>query len=74
MLAVLFGGIGLHNFYSGHYGSGAIKFGLFFIGMFLDIATGFQTGFSLLFGTICWLWAIIQAFVVKTDALGNSMS
>ena len=61
LLVVLFGGLGIHNFYAGYYTKGAIQLGVTLVGGAL---TGGVAGIAM-----C-LWAIWEAFVVKTDANG----
>ena len=62
ILGLFFGCIGIHNFYAGRYGIGAIQLvitsvlGWFVIGL---VITG--------------LWAIIEMFTVKTDGEGDAM-
>lgn len=73
ILAILFGGFGFHNFYSGHVASGAIKLVLFLITFVLDLSTGFYSAFSLVVLAITWIWSLIEAFTVKQDARGNAM-
>lgn len=74
ILGLLFGGLGFHNFYSGHNGSGAIKVGMVLVTLALDASTRFYTGFSIIALVICGLWSLIEIISVKTDAHGNAMS
>ena len=74
ILAILFGAFGFHNFYAGHVVSGAIKLFLFLIAFVMDLSTGFYSAFSLVLLVIFELWALVEAFTVKTDARGNAMS
>lgn len=69
----MLGGVGFHNFYAGHIGSGATKLFLFLVTFTLDTITGFQSAFSVLWLAISWLWALIEAFAVDKDARGNRM-
>ena len=55
ILALLLGGIGIHNFYSGHIGKGIAKI----------VFTAF--GVTAL---ISGIWALIEIFTVKADAKG----
>lgn len=61
LLVVLFGGLGIHNFYAGYYKKGAIQLGVTLVGGAL---TGGVAGIAM-----C-LWAVYEAFVVKIDAKG----
>jgi TM2 domain-containing membrane protein YozV len=74
ILGLIFGGLGFHNFYSGHNIRGGVKIGLFLVTLFLDALTGFQTGFSLVVLVLCTLWSLIEIIVVKDDAAGNRMA
>jgi TM2 domain-containing membrane protein YozV len=74
ILGILFGGMGFHNFYSGHNLRGAIKFGVFILAFGLDASTRFYTGFSLVALVIFAIWSLIEIITVKNDAAGNSMS
>ncbi|HBS81985.1 MAG TPA: hypothetical protein DEA72_02495 [Halomonas campaniensis] len=73
ILAILLGGFGFHNFYSGHVGSGATKLALILVTFLLDLSTGFYSAFSLILLVICWLWALVEACVVKADTRGNQL-
>jgi TM2 domain-containing membrane protein YozV len=74
ILAIIFGAFGFHNFYSGHNVPGGIKVGLFLLALILDASTGFYSAFSLVLLVLFELWALVEAFVVTTDARGNQMS
>ena len=74
ILGLLFGGMGFHNFYSGHNLRGAIKIGVFLIAFALDASTRFYSGFSLVAFVAFALWALIEVITVKDDASGNAMS
>ena len=54
ILAILFGEIGVHNFYAGYIGRGAAQ-------LLITVLT-----FGLLFW-VSWLWAIVEICVVKQD-------
>lgn len=73
ILGLLFGGVGFHNFYSGHNGRGGIKIGLFSVGFVLDASTGFRSGFVLVAAVINALWALGEIIFVTTDANGGKM-
>jgi TM2 domain-containing membrane protein YozV len=63
ILGLFLGCLGIHNFYAGYYGRGAAQL---LITIFLGwIYIGF---------IITGIWAIIELFVVDTDALGTPMN
>ena len=74
ILGLLFGGVGFHNFYSGHNLRGAIKIGVFLIAFALDASTRFYSGFSFVALVIFALWSLIEIITVKTDVNGTVMS
>lgn len=74
ILGLLFGGLGFHNFYSGHNLRGGIKIGLFLLAIFLDAATGFNTAFFLVAAVISGIWALCEIMFVNRDASGNAMT
>lgn len=74
VLGLLFGGLGFHNFYSGHNVRGAIKFGAFLIAFAVDASLRFYTGFALVAFALFSLWSLIEIITVKKDAGGNAMS
>lgn len=74
ILGILFGGLGFHNFYAGYYLLGGIKFGVLMVVFFLDATTGFYSAFSLIALIVFTLWALIEIFVVTSDASGNKMT
>ena len=74
ILGLIFGWMGLHNFYSGHNVAGALKIGIFFVALVLDASTRFYTAFSLVSIGIFTIWALVEVIRVKKDALGNLMS
>lgn len=74
ILGILFGYLGFHNFYSGHYVSGAIKLGVILLAFVVDATTGFYSAFSLVALAIFELWAIIEIIAVSTDGAGNKMA
>ena len=73
-MGLLFGGVGFHNFYSGHNLRGAIKIGVFLIAFALDASTRFYSGFSFVALVIFALWSLIEIITVKTDVNGTVMS
>lgn len=74
VLGLLFGGLGFHNFYSGHNIPGAIKISIFLITVLMDALTGFHSAFSLVFLAAFAIWALVEIIVVTKDAKGNSFS
>ena len=74
ILGLMFGGMGFHNFYSGHNLRGAIKLCILFFSFVLDASTGFRTGFSLVALVFIAFWSIIEVIVVKNDASGKAMT
>jgi TM2 domain-containing membrane protein YozV len=74
ILGLVFGGLGFHNFYSGHKAAGAIKVGVFLIAFALDAVTGFYTGFFFLALLVFYLWSLVEVITVKSDADGTPMS
>lgn len=74
VLGLLFGGLGFHNFYSGHNGLGTIKMALILITLVMDLSTGFQTGFSFVALIILALWALVEVIIVDEDVNGNALS
>ena len=74
VLGVLFGGMGVHNFYSGHLGRGAIKIGVVLIAFAVDASLGFYTGFTIMAMALFTLWSLIEIITVKKDARGNAMA
>ena len=59
ILALLLGGIGIHNFYSGHIGKGIAKI----------VFTAFGVT-----APISGIWALIEIFAVKKDGKGLPMA
>jgi TM2 domain-containing membrane protein YozV len=68
------GGLGLHDFYAGYNGRGAVKLGIMFIPLMLDAMTGFRTGFSFIALVINGFWALVDVIFTKEDKAGNAMS
>ena len=63
ILGLLLGYLGIHNFYAGFYGRGAIQ--VVITAMLGWLYVGF---------VITVIWALIELITVKTDAQGNPMS
>ncbi len=74
ILGLLFGGLGLHNFYAGQHVRGAIKMGVVLIAFAVDASLRFYTGFVLVALLVFSLWALIEIITVKKDANGEAMS
>lgn len=62
VLALFLGGLGVHNFYAGHHGRGAAQ-------LVITLVTGIG-GLYFLVG----IWALVECFVVNTDARGQRMT
>ena len=69
LLAVFLGGWGIHNFYAGFSGRGAIQLVCWFISFALSFIFIGLLGFVVL-----WIWAIIEALTVTTDSTGQRFS
>jgi TM2 domain-containing membrane protein YozV len=69
ILGVLFGTLGLHNFYAGYYVLGATKLAITFISVLLSVIV---IGIIPFIGV--WIWALIEAFTVTKDASGELMA
>ncbi|HEV8573817.1 MAG TPA: NINE protein [Dehalococcoidia bacterium] len=63
ILGLLLGCLGIHNFYAGYYGRGAIQ--LIITSVLGWVIVGF---------VITAVWALIEVITVKVDAQGNPMS
>lgn len=74
ILGLLFGGMGLHNFYAGHKVRGAVKLGIFLMAFAVDASLRFYTGFAIVALALFWLWSLIEIITVKKDGSGNAMS
>ena len=57
ILAIFFGGLGIHNFYAGFAGRGIVQL----------LISVLSCGWC---GIISWIWALIEACVVTVDARG----
>lgn len=60
ILALIFGLLGIHNFYAGHTTKGVIQ-----------LAITLFVGWLLVPLLIVWVWNIIEIFVVTKDGKGN---
>lgn len=74
ILAILFGSIGIHNFYAGQFVAGGIKCGLVLLAFIIDATTGFYSAFSLALAAVFWLWAIGEAIFSTEDGTGAPMT
>lgn len=74
ILGLLFGGLGFHNFYSGHNFRGAVKLIVILFTFFMDALTGFRTGFSMVALVGISIWALGELIFVTDDASGNRMT
>lgn len=75
ILGILFGYLGFHNFYSGHYALGAIKLGIIALAIVSSAATGLL--FALPLSAVVVLleiWVVIEVIAVTTDGAGNKMT
>ena len=64
ILGVLLGVFGVHNFYAGYYGRGAVQ-------LFITLAAGWFYGLGAIFVAI---WVIYELFTVTADAQGNFLA
>ena len=64
ILGVLLGIFGVHNFYAGYYGRGAVQ-------LFITLAAGWFYGIGAIFVAI---WVIYELFTVTADAQGNFLA
>jgi hypothetical protein len=62
LLAILFGFVGAHNYYARHWLTGLLQ-------LLLSIAT-YLLGFGII---VPWLWAIVEAVLVRRDGNGREM-
>jgi TM2 domain-containing membrane protein YozV len=74
ILGLLFGTLGLHNFYAGHNKRGAIKLGLVMLGLAMDRSTDFYSGYMFVAAGISGVWALIELFLDTTDGAGNVLA
>lgn len=66
ILAIFFGGFGVHNFYAGYTTKGGIQLAIWmFSWPLMIIAIGAITIW------IPWVWAIVEAIIITQDAEGN---
>ena len=64
ILALLLGGLGVHNFYAGLNGRGMGQIALTTMGLFV----------SPLLWSVTFIWIIVDIVTVSTDGYGQSMS
>jgi TM2 domain-containing membrane protein YozV len=62
ILGILFGGLGVHNFYAGRGGVGAAQLLIMIFTFWLILPILFV-----------WGWVILELFIVDTDGYGNKM-
>ena len=69
-LAIVYGSIGLHNFYAQNFKPGFIKFAAMTIAMAILLGGGGQDSriFFLFVFSFCQLFALFEAFTCKVDA------
>ncbi len=67
-LGILFGVLGVHNFYSGHYGKGSIKLMAVILTFIADALLGFYTGFMIIAVMLVGLWTLVELVFTNTDA------
>ncbi len=72
-LGVLFGALGVHNFYSGHYGKGAVKVLALLLTFVADALLGFYTGFMIIAVMLVGLWTLVELVITSTDSKGMKM-
>lgn len=69
MLGIFFGALGIDRFYKGDVTLGAVKLGLFILGL---ITTFIYIGIFILF--IVWVWAIVDLFLVFTGIKKDNLN
>ena len=74
ILGLLFGLIGLHNFYAGYNGRGATKIVLATITFLMDASTRFETGFFFVAAVPIAIWVLIELFTNTEDARGHALA
>lgn len=62
-LGLFLGCLGIHNFYAGYYGRGAVQ-----------LIITLVLGWVIIGIVITALWALIELFTVRVDAEGNAMA
>lgn len=72
-LGILLGALGVHNFYSGHYGKGSIKVLAVLLTFIADAWLGFYTGFMIIAIMLVSLWTLVEVVMTSTDAKGMKM-
>lgn len=63
IIAILFGGLGLHNFYAGYWGRALLQIALLAVGL----------AYSGTFGILA-IWILVECITVRLDAAGRAMS
>jgi len=66
LLAIFLGQLGIHNFYAGYSGRGAVQLVCGIISALLVVVV---IGFFGLF--VLWVWAVIEALTVTKDSTGR---
>ena len=74
VLGLLLGAIGIHDFYAGYSGRGAIKFGLVAFCFFMDASTAGGFVITRLVAAIMAIWTLFQLVANRTDGAGNAMT
>ncbi len=68
LLGIFFGYLGVHNFYAGYTGKGAIQLGIFIISIPLLLVF-----IGLLTIMIPGIWALVDICITKVDSNGNKL-
>ena len=74
ILGLLFGVLGIHDFYAGYNGRGAAKFCLLAFCFFMDATTPGGFVVTRLVAAIMALWTLFQLFMTTSDRAGNAMT
>ena len=74
ILGLLFGVLGIHDFYAGYNGRGATKFVLVAFCFFMDSTTPGGFIITRLVAGIMAIWTVFQLFANRTDRAGNAMT
>lgn len=74
ILGLLFGVLGIHDFYAGYNGRGAVKFVLVAFCFFMDASTAGGFVITRLVAGIMAIWTVIQLIANTTDRAGNAMT
>ena len=67
LLAIFLGQLGIHNFYAGYSGRGAVQLVCAILSILLAVVV---IGFLGLF--VLWVWAVIEALTVTKDSSGQA--